>query len=81
MKRLKQLICLCLASSFMVLTAFAAPANAIQTLPAFESSSDAVSIVDEITDDDWFGGLGTSYEQDASSIESSWDDDILADDI
>ena len=80
MKRLKQLICLCLAGSFMALTAFAAPANAIQTLPTLEPSLDAVSIVDEITDDDWFDNLSTSYEQAASSTESSWDD-IFADDI
>ena len=81
MKRLKQLICLCLAGSFMALTAFAAPANAIQTLPTFELSSDAVSIVDEITDDDWFDDFGTSYEQDASSTASNWEDDFLADDL
>ena len=80
MKRLKQLICLCLAGSFMALTAFAAPANAIQTLPTFEFSSDAASIVDEVADDDWFDDLSTSDEQDASSSESSWDD-IFADDI
>ena len=81
MKRLKQLICLCLAGSFMALTAFAAPANAIQTLPTLDPSSDAVSVVDEITADDWFDSLSTSYEQAASSTESSGDDDIFADDI
>lgn len=73
MKRLKQLISLCLAGSFMTLTTFAAPANAIQTLPTFEPSLDAVSIVDEITDDDWFDSLSSSYEQAASSTESSED--------
>ena len=81
MKRLKRLICLCLAGSFMALTAFAAPANAIQTLPTLDPSSDAVSVVDEITADDWFDSLSTSYEQAASSTESSGDDDIFADDI
>lgn len=81
MKRLKRLICLCLAGSFMALTAFAAPANAIQTLPSLEPSSDAVSTAEARTGEDRFDDLSTSFEQEAFSIESSWDDDIFADDI
>ena len=51
-----------------------------QTPPTLEPSSDTVSVVDEITADDRFDDLGTSFEQGPSSTESIRDD-IFADDI
>lgn len=51
MKRLKPLICLCLASSLTILFIFAAPADAMQELPMLGSSSDAISMVGEMEDD------------------------------
>ncbi len=52
MKRLKQVICLCLASFLMVRTVFAAPVDPIQEISFLMTSSDAVCMEDPATPSD-----------------------------
>lgn len=70
MKRLKQMVCLCLANSFMVLSVFAAPVAAMQAEPVLMASSDAVSIAEESTDVNESKIDRDLYGEDASSAET-----------
>ena len=70
MKRLKQLVCLCLANSFMVLSVFAAPVAAMQAEPVLMASSDVVSIAERSTDVDKSKIDSDLYDEDASSAEA-----------